>query len=325
MGCSSGKITNMTILNQRFYVYDHLGEGGFGSVYRAYDFKNDKNYAIKLFNKSILIREDRMKYLQNELDILRKLKTFKSRRKCNFIMDYHGSFQDEYNVYLLMEFVNRGTLKYHIRKNGGFIEEVAKFYVASIMLGVKYLHDNCILHRDIKPSNILMGSDGYIKLTDFGISSINDDCKSASGSNGYAAVEVRHRGLNDETTDIYAIGITLYYILTSTRPFKHSDDGPAYFPENKTRLLEVSKQCKKFLNKCLQPLQDNRFQNVTDMMNNEWFENFNWNALKYKKMKVPYMPEYEDDEDVYITNLKYIKYGPILDDKKQSLFLKYIE
>lgn len=85
-------------------------------------------------------------------------------------MKLQFAFQDEYNLYLIMEFINGGELFYHLKKSVRFNEARAKFYMAELVLALEYLHMNGTVYRDVKPENILIDSEGHIRLTDFGLS-----------------------------------------------------------------------------------------------------------------------------------------------------------
>ena len=85
-------------------------------------------------------------------------------------MKLQFAFQDEFNLYLIMEFVNGGELFHHLKKETKFAESRAKFYAAEIVLALEYLHQNGVVYRDVKPENILIDSEGHVRLTDFGLS-----------------------------------------------------------------------------------------------------------------------------------------------------------
>jgi len=69
-----------------------------------------------------------------------------------------------------MDYLDGGDLRYHIGRRGKFIESEAKFFIANIIIGLEYMHINNIIHRDIKPENIVLDKDGYLRITDMGIS-----------------------------------------------------------------------------------------------------------------------------------------------------------
>ena len=99
-----------------------------------------------------------------------------------FIMKLEYSFQDEHKLYMVMEFVNGGELFHHMRTNSnkGFPEARAKFYAAQIILALEHMHKKGVFYRDLKPENILIDKDGYLRVTDFGLSKIISQGRSES-------------------------------------------------------------------------------------------------------------------------------------------------
>lgn len=86
------------------------------------------------------------------------------------IVKMHHAFQDPDNLYMLLDYCPGGELFFYLQRVGRFREIAAQFYAANIILALQYLHENNILFRDLKPENVLVDSDGYLKLTDFGLS-----------------------------------------------------------------------------------------------------------------------------------------------------------
>jgi len=100
------------------------------------------------------------------------------------------AFQDKENLFLVMDLMDGGDLRYHISRKRKFSENEAKFFVGCIIAGLEYLHNNGILHRDVKPENLVFDSDGYLHLTDFGIARIwhPDNAQDTSGTPGYMGI-----------------------------------------------------------------------------------------------------------------------------------------
>ena len=105
------------------------------------------------------------------------------------------AFQDRDNLYLVMDLFNGGDLRFHICRKKRFTEEQTKFFVASILLGLEYIHDKKIIHRDIKPENLVLDSEGNVRITDFGIARPlkSENYQDTSGTPGYMAPEVMCR------------------------------------------------------------------------------------------------------------------------------------
>ena len=141
-----------------------------------------------------------------------------------FIVNMHFSFQDNENVYLILDFLQGGDLRYHLCKKKIFTENETKFIIANIILGLEYIHFNRVIHRDIKPENIVLNSKGYAKITDFGIAKLlpenshyfNND---SSGTPGYMAPEALCNQNQSYVEDYFALGVICYEMITGTRPY----------------------------------------------------------------------------------------------------------
>lgn len=113
----------------------------------------------------------------------------------SFIVNMQFAFQDRDNLYLVMDMLSGGDLRYHIARNRRFSEEQTKFFIACILYALEYVHNKSIIHRDIKPENLVFDATGYLRVTDFGIARIwnPDNSKETSGTPGYMAPEVMCR------------------------------------------------------------------------------------------------------------------------------------
>ena len=99
----------------------------------------------------------------------------------------HFAYQDRDNLYLVMDLLPGGDLRYHIGRQRRFNEDQTKFFVCCILAGLQYLHENNIIHRDIKPENLVLDSKGYVRITDLGIARAlkTDNSNDTSGTPGY--------------------------------------------------------------------------------------------------------------------------------------------
>jgi len=122
------------------------------------------------------------------------------------------AFQDLDNLYLVMDLHQGGDLRYHIARRRVFTEEQTRFFVACIVHGLSFIHKKLIIHRDIKPENLVFDTNGYLKITDFGIARIwsQDNSKETSGTPGYMAPEVMCKQTHGVAVDYYAVGVIAY-------------------------------------------------------------------------------------------------------------------
>lgn len=144
-----------------------------------------------------------------------------SRLSHPFIVKIYYAFQDFLNLYLSLEYMKGGDLRYYIIKMKKFPEEYIKFLVSSILLSLDYIHLKNIIHRDIKPENILLDDKGYIYLTDFGIAKNCDDIAAHddSGSPAYMAPEILNNEKQTKGVDYYSLGIVCFELVFGYRPY----------------------------------------------------------------------------------------------------------
>ena len=131
------------------------------------------------------------------------------------------SFQDIAYLYLVMDLLPGGNLRYHLSQMKYFNEVQTKFLIACILVGLEYIHSEKILHRDIKPENLVFDSNGYLRITDFGIAKkyeVNNK-KDTSGTVGYLAPEVLCNENHTYSIDYYSVGIITYELTYGHRPY----------------------------------------------------------------------------------------------------------
>ncbi|KAF6001296.1 hypothetical protein F1559_002624 [Cyanidiococcus yangmingshanensis] len=146
-----------------FDILKPISRGAFGRVYLASKKTTGDLYAIKVFQKSEIVRKNLVRRVRAERDILATIQN-------PFVVRFIWSFESARKLFLVMEFLPGGDL-YSLLSNLGYLDEdVARQYAAEIVLALEYLHQAGIVHRDLKPDNILIDREGHIKLTDFGLS-----------------------------------------------------------------------------------------------------------------------------------------------------------
>ena len=234
-----------------------------------------------------------------------------SRLRNPFIVNLIYSFQDSENLYLVMDFLKGGDLRYHICKNHNITEEQTKFFLACLTLGLEFIHSHSLIHRDIKPENLLMDSNGYLRITDFGISSIYSKNKKnvydTSGTPGYMAPEVITGNNHCKVVDYFAMGIIGFELMVGERPYKGKsrkeikEQMIMYQVEIKEEDIPIgwSIEAANFFNKLLirEPEKRLGYNSINEIKNHEWFSDINFKELFRKKLKSPYKPFSEENFD----------------------------
>lgn len=205
------------ILNQRYRIDLLLGQGGFGAVYRAWDQNLGKAVALK---ENLETSPDAQRQFEREALMLANL----SHPNLPRVTDYF--FIADQGQYLVMDFVEGKDLQAILEEREGKLpEQQVLYWIGQVCDALAYLHAQVppIIHRDIKPSNIKVNPAGQAVLVDFGIAKKYDPRqKTTIGARavtpGYSPIEQYGQGATDERTDLYALGATLYHLLTGLTP-----------------------------------------------------------------------------------------------------------
>ena len=216
-----------TVVKDDYVIESRLGKGGFGTVYKAKHRFLQSDHVIKRLHEEYSSDEDYVRKFIAEGQVIRRL------RECPYIVTVeHMTLTADQYLILIMEFMPGGDLNKLMQERRFFtIAEVAG-YAAQIAEGLRAAHSIDLIHRDIKPHNVLLAENKRrAKLADFGIAADHQSAQATSvvrgGSLGYAAPEqwtTAGRNL-DGRTDIYALGVTMYQMLTQCMPYPAGDIG----------------------------------------------------------------------------------------------------
>ena len=225
-----------------------------------------------------------------------------SRLKHPFIVNMYFAFQDFSKLYLVMDLLTGGDLRYHIAKKKTFTEQETKFFIANLILSLEYIHKQKIIHRDIKPENLVLDSRGYVRLTDFGVAKINepDNSSETSGTPGYMAPEVILIQNHSYPADFFALGVIGYEFMMGYRPYLGRS-------RKEIKDLIISKQAKirreelpdgwgmiaaDFINGLLQrkPYKRLGYQNISQIKEHSWMKDIDWDLLNLKQIEAPFLP-----------------------------------
>jgi serine/threonine-protein kinase len=212
-GSSAGRV-----LNNRYALIAVVGGGGMAQVYKARDNILGRIVAVKLLREQFTTDEQFVARFRREAQAAANL-THPN------IVNVYDVGQDGDLQFIVMEFINGQSLKEYISRNAPLPVGQAVSIAAQILAGLEYAHRSGLIHRDIKPQNVLITNDGGVKVTDFGIAkSVSDlgltEAGQALGTAHYFSPEQARGERVVPQSDIYAVGVTLYEMLTGKLPFE---------------------------------------------------------------------------------------------------------
>ncbi|KAL6545405.1 3-phosphoinositide-dependent protein kinase 2 [Orobanche gracilis] len=216
---------------QDFELGKIYGVGSYSKVVRAKKKDTGNVYAMKIMDKKFITKENKTAYVKLERIVLDQL-------------DHPGvvrlffTFQDTFSLYMALESCDGGELFDQITRKGRLSEDEARFYAAEVVDALEYIHTMGLIHRDIKPENLLLTADGHIKVADFGsvkpmqgsritvLPNAASDDKACTfvGTAAYVPPEVLNSSPATFGNDLWALGCTLYQMLSGTSPFKDASE-----------------------------------------------------------------------------------------------------
>jgi len=311
-----------------------IGRGGFGSVWKVKLKSTTDYFAAKVMSKAKIITRRSEDNIMGERKILSKIHH-------SFIVNMYFSFQDYDNLYLIMDLLSGGDLRYHLshKKPQIFNEIQTKFFISNIIIALEYIHSQKIIHRDIKPENLVLDINGYVRLTDFGIAVLNnkkENSKESSGTAGYMAPEVLLLQGHSYPADFFALGVIGYEFMFGHRPYSGKNRKQikdyilAYQAKIKFKHVKKgwSENSRDFINRLLQrrPVKRLGYSGIKELKEHSWMKDINWELLKKKKLKAPYIPKQGIDyyDKKYCEENTYEKYKNLMNlDGYQNVFINY--
>lgn len=282
------------ILGNRYEILDKLGDGGMATVYKAHCKLLDRYVAIKILKPEYVNDEDFIKKFNRES------KSAAAISHPNIVSVYDVGVEEidgKKIYYIVMEYIDGITLKDIIEKEAPLNEEKAVKYSIQILEALEEAHSHSIIHRDIKPHNIMITKNDRVKVTDFGIardstSTTVTATNDVLGSVHYLSPEQARGAYTDAKTDIYSFGIVLYEMMTGIKPYdgdnpisiamqQIQDDitPPSRYNKN------ISENLERIILKCTQKKQSERYNNVSEIIEDMRNINQNNTSFNYEKFK----------------------------------------
>ncbi|CDW90868.1 camp-dependent protein kinase catalytic subunit prkx [Stylonychia lemnae] len=298
-----------------FEILETLGSGNFGEVKLVKKLDNKKLYALKIMRKDEIMRSKQIEHIKREKDILMQVIS-------PFIVRMHASFQDDINLYIIMEYLQGGELLTQIRSMNiitSASQETLLFYLAEVISALDYLHNDMnVVYRDLKPENIMIAKDGHIKLIDFGFAKQFQPAGSEQlrtqtncGTPAYISPEVIMGIGHGFEADIWALGVLICELVNGVTPFHDSDTQAIYekilaCQPTYGALMDV--WTKDLLSKIF-VVDPNLRITLDDIKSHKFFrvsfnpflifgQSINWTKVKNKELTPPFLPKLQNDLDL---------------------------
>nr|XP_041631618.1 cGMP-dependent protein kinase 1 isoform X2 [Drosophila kikkawai] len=268
-----------------------LGCGAFGRVdLVSY---NQKALALKIIKKIEVVKQDQIEHVYNEKNVMNKC------RHSPFIVELYRTYRNDKYVYFLMEACMGGDVWTVMSKRQYFDEKTAKFIAGCVVEAFDYLHSHQFIYRDLKPENLMLGTDGYCKLVDFGFAKFvrqNEKTNTFAGTPEYVAPEIILDRGHDRAVDYWALGILIFELLVGKTPFRGVNQIKIYQQilsgidviHMPSRIPKSAQHLVKHLCKQL-PAERLGYQRkgIADIKRHSWFESLDWQQLKTKQLTSP--------------------------------------
>ncbi len=305
-----------------------LGKGSFGSVFlvslndskKEDDDDHTKYYALKCMSKTSIVKRHNEQRVLIEKNILQEVRS-------NFIISLLGTHQDESSLYFLTDFVQGGNLMSYMIESDVLSHEECIFFTANLVSALVHIHSKGFVHRDLKPENCLIGTDGYLKLCDFGMAKrLPSIVKLPNGGSEAVTLAFTMCGTPEfmapefvlstgytKGVDIWALGCMLVEMYIGKAPFEFGGDLKKTFREvcligmgrkrfNRPEKLQTQDMddAGSFCESLLARVQDRIgcSGSTEELQKHQFYEKIDFKALNSKAIVPPYIPDVSNDMDL---------------------------
>uniref|UniRef100_A0A3Q3ISQ8 protein kinase C n=1 Tax=Monopterus albus TaxID=43700 RepID=A0A3Q3ISQ8_MONAL len=303
---------------QDFKCVAVLGRGHFGKVLLAEYKSTGEMFAIKALKKGDIVARDEVDSLMCEKRIFETVNNVRHP----FLVNLFACFQTQEHVCFVMEYAAGGDLMMHIHADV-FSEPRAIFYAACVVLGLQYLHDHKIVYRDLKLDNLLLDTEGYVKIADFGLCKegmgFRDRTSTFCGTPEFLAPEVLTETSYTRAVDWWGLGVLIFEMLVGESPFPGDDEEEVFdsIVNDEVRYPRfLSTEAISIMRRLLRRSPERRLgageRDAEEVKKHLFFRNMDWNGLLAKKVKPPFVPTIQGANDVSNFDDEFTSEAPIL-------------
>uniref|UniRef100_A0A8C0XEM2 Serine/threonine-protein kinase N1 n=1 Tax=Castor canadensis TaxID=51338 RepID=A0A8C0XEM2_CASCN len=281
-----------------------LGRGHFGKVLLSEFRSSGELFAIKALKKGDIVARDEVESLMCEKRILAAV----TSAGHPFLVNLFGCFQTPEHVCFVMEYSAGGDLMLHIHSDV-FSEPRAVFYSACVVLGLQFLHEHKIVYRDLKLDNLLLDTEGYVKIADFGLCKegmgYGDRTSTFCGTPEFLAPEVLTDTSYTRAVDWWGLGVLLYEMLVGESPFPGDDEEEVFdsIVNDEVRYPRfLSAEAIGVMRRLLRRNPERRLgsteRDAEDVKKQPFFRTLGWDALLARRLPPPFVPKLSGRTDI---------------------------
>lgn len=286
-----------------------LGRGSFGRVHLVKDVSSGHTYALKTVNKSILTKAKHRAHIISEKNMLVRVTSA-------WIIALYATFKDANRLYFLLEPCLGGELYTLLKLQSGFDNPTARFYVAAVIMGFTYMHEQEVVYRDLKPENVMLDSQGFPKIVDLGFATeLDADGRTYTlcGTPAYLSPEILKGQGYGKGVDWWCLGVFIFELLAGHPPFrslKHRGNMMKLYE----RIKKGEYECPKHMSDTAKDMIKNLLRQkpherlgmkhggIQNFKKHEWYAGFDWKKMEHRKLRVPIVPYIEEQHDEAVSS-----------------------
>lgn len=308
-----------------------LGRGHFGKVLLAEYSITGEMFAIKALKKGDIVARDEVESLMCEKRIFETVNSVRHP----FLVNLFACFQTKEHVCFVMEYAAGGDLMMHIHADV-FSEPRATFYAACVVLGLQFLHEHRIVYRDLKLDNLLLDTEGFVKIADFGLCKegmgYRDRTSTFCGTPEFLAPEVLTETSYTRAVDWWGLGVLIFEMLVGESPFPGDDEEEVFdsIVNDEVRYPRfLSTEAISIMRRLLRRNPERRLgageRDAQDVKKHLFFRNIDWDGLLAKKVKPPFVPIIQCSSDVSNFDDEFTSEAPVLTPPREPRHLNQDE